>query len=236
MQEEITKHGRKIYKTAKNNNHSLGEKLKEIIIEVLIIVFAVTLSISLHSWAEHRHEQKEVREFLSGLKNDLGKDIKLIEQHKNIIAGLNANYHFLSSLANNRSVNNPADTIPARYFSFEIPVTQPNIGRYEGFKSSGKIGSIEARGLKESILVYYQQTMPDLVYGENYVNTVQLKIMDLFVDRNDKMPVIDFIRTRKMQSLLLLCINNFEVNLKAYDRALEQVKKIITEIDKETGD
>lgn len=235
MQEEITKHGKKIYKTARNSNHSLGEKVKEIIIEIFIIVFAVTLSISLHTWSEHRHEQKEVREFLSGLKNDLDKDIKLLEKHKQIITTLNANYHSLLSLAANRSATKPVDSVPARYFNFEIPVTQPNLGRYEGFKSSGKIGSVENRGLKENILVYYQQTMPDLAYGENYVNSLQLKIMDLVIDRDDKMPVIDLINTRKMQSLLLLGINNFEVNLKAYDEALEQVKKIIAEIDKETG-
>lgn len=70
MQEEITKHSEKIYKTVKNSEHTLGEKVKEIIVEIGIIVFAVTLSIWLHSWSEHRHQQEEVSVFLGNLKND----------------------------------------------------------------------------------------------------------------------------------------------------------------------
>ena len=70
MQEEITKHSNKIYKAVKKPEHTLGEKVKEIIIEICIIVFAVTLSISLHSWSEHRHQQEEVHAFLANLKND----------------------------------------------------------------------------------------------------------------------------------------------------------------------
>jgi len=45
MQEEVAKHTEKIYKTIKSREHSLAEKFKEIVIEILIIVFAVTLSI-----------------------------------------------------------------------------------------------------------------------------------------------------------------------------------------------
>jgi len=61
----------------KRPQHSFWEKVKEVAIEIFIIVFAVTLSIWLHSWSDHRHEQKEVEEFLSGLKGDLAKDIAL---------------------------------------------------------------------------------------------------------------------------------------------------------------
>jgi len=64
MQEEITKHSNKIYKTVKNSEHTLGEKVKEIIIEIFIIVFAVTLSIWLHSWSEHRPNKKKYLCFL----------------------------------------------------------------------------------------------------------------------------------------------------------------------------
>lgn len=49
MQDKILKHTEKIYNEIKIQKHSFGEKAKEIIIEILIIVFAVTLSIWLHS-------------------------------------------------------------------------------------------------------------------------------------------------------------------------------------------
>ncbi|HEX7458437.1 MAG TPA: hypothetical protein VF301_08385 [Ginsengibacter sp.] len=38
MQDEVTKHTKKIYDTVKNPKHTFGEKVKEIIIEIFIIV------------------------------------------------------------------------------------------------------------------------------------------------------------------------------------------------------
>jgi hypothetical protein len=86
MQDELTKHGLKIYKTMSDKKHSFGEKFREIFIEIAIIVFAVTLSIYVHSWSEHRHEQKEVKEFLRGLKTDLTNDLVQLKDNRDSIA------------------------------------------------------------------------------------------------------------------------------------------------------
>jgi hypothetical protein len=95
MQDEVTKHTRKIYRAMNDRRRSFAEKTKEIIVEILIIVFAVTLSIWFHSWSEHRHEQKEVREFLIGIKDDLNKDIKLLEENRNTTMMVDSNFEFL---------------------------------------------------------------------------------------------------------------------------------------------
>ena len=92
MQEEVKKHTKKIYKTMTNKEHTLGEKSKEIIIEIFIIVFAVTLSIWLHSWSEHRHQQEEVAVFLGNLKNDIKNDIKNIDIEKKGYQNSNKGY------------------------------------------------------------------------------------------------------------------------------------------------
>jgi hypothetical protein len=178
MQDEVTKHTKKIYDTVKSRKHSFAEKLKEILIEICIIVFAVTLSIWLHSWSEHRHEQKEVSEFLKGLKEDLSNDIDMIEKNKKTISG-------------------------------------------------GKIGNIENGKLKQNILTFYQQTIPDLVYGENFVNSLQLKILDLLVDRDIKKSLRDFATMNKTKSLLNIGIYNFNSNINGYDQAIKQAKEII---------
>src|ERR1700733_11208973 len=86
MQDEVLKHMEKIYKTVKSSQHSFGEKGKEISIEIFIIVFAVTLSIWLHSWSEHRNQQAEVRDFFIDLKGDLTKDIKSITEKKKALS------------------------------------------------------------------------------------------------------------------------------------------------------
>ncbi len=229
MHDEVAKHTKKIYDAAKNRKHSFGEKLKEIVIEIFIIVFAVTLSIWFHSWSDHRHEQDEVKEFLRGLKDDLTEDIKQLETNKNVITRLDSNFHFL------RSLHKTDKTISDSFISldFDLRVTRPNIGRYEGFKSSGKIGTIENDSVKEKILVFYEQTIPDLVYGENFVNDLQTKILNLEIDDHSEMPLRDFVTLAKMKILLHVAIQNFEVNIRGYDNTIKQAKWIIAEIDKE---
>ncbi|MDF2188132.1 hypothetical protein [Paraflavitalea sp. CAU 1676] len=233
MQEELTKHGRKIFHTMKSSSHTFTEKAKEILIEICIIVFAVSLSIWFHGWSEHRHEQQEVKAFLTGLKEDLAKDIALLEKQKGIIGGLDNNFQSILRIEGPSHAGPFNDSIISRNLVFEIPVTRPAVGRYEGFKSSGKIGSIEDEHLKQTILEYYQQNIPDINYGENYVNSVQVKIIDLAIDRNDATSLTAFASTRRMRSLLMLASQNFQVNIRAYEAAVKKAKDIITFIDQE---
>lgn len=233
MEDEVSKHTKKIYKTIKDPKHSLAEKTKEIIIEILIIVFAVTLSIWFHSWSEHRHEQKEVKEFLSGLRNDLNKDIDLLKENKNTVIFLDSNYKFLYSVKKGSSTDSAAEKVINNHFYFDLGVTHANIGRYEGFKSSGKIGNIENDSLKEKILKFYEQVIPDLSYSESYVNSLQSKILDLQLDRDEKMSISEFATTRRLKSLLNLGIQNFRSEIKQYDEAINKAKEIMSIIDKE---
>lgn len=230
MQDEVTKHTKKIYKTVKDKEHSFAEKVKEIIVEICIIVFAVTLSIWLHSWSEQRHERHEAVEFLKGLKKDLNADINTIGENKKTILLLDSNYAFLQKIEVGKVQKD--DSINHR-LRFNLIVTRPNIGRYEGFKSSGKIGTIENDALKQTILEYYQQTIPDINYGENYVNNNQNHIIDLRIDKPDNISLSNFIASTKMKTLLQLNKYNFEVNIYHYDNAIKQAKKIIAEIDED---
>ena len=138
MRDEVLKHTRKIYKTAKDSHHSFKEKLREILIEIFIIFFAVTLSIWLHNWSERRHQQEEVKNFLSDIKADLSKDIEsLIEKKKSLTAALQS-YTLIEKLTPEQ-----ADTTNNINLQFHLSTLQLNNGNYEGFKSSGKIGFIE---------------------------------------------------------------------------------------------
>jgi len=222
MQEEINKHTKKIYKTMKNQKHTLSEKVKEIIIEIFIIVFAVSLSIWLHSWSEHRHEQKEANKFLKELKEDLSADIKLLEENKNTATMLNNNYKFMLSLKKNK-VN---DSLIGPHTTFSLLGTSFNIGRYEGFKSSGKIGTIEDDKLKNKILSYYQQTIPNLISSVNFINAEQLKILDIDAG---SLALYDVYTTQKMQSKYSNLQFNTNSLIAVYEEAIKQVNEIITE-------
>ena len=230
MEHEVSTHTKKIYSTIKSSNLGLGEKIKDIFVEIFIIVFAVTLSIWFHSWSEHSHEQKEVKEFLQGLSNDLVDDIKQLNTNKNVIAHLQSNYREI--LLPEKGHELELDSL-ITHFEVDLRVTRPNIGRYEGFKSSGKIGTIENDGLKEIILVFYEQTIKELVYGENFVNDLQVKIQELSFENSDKISPKQFVAMPKVNSLMWLEANNFKVNMKEYDKAADDAQKIIEEIKKE---
>ncbi len=73
---EIVKHVEAAYEALKRPNTNWLHKLKEVLIEIAIIVFAVTLSIWFHNWSDSQHEHREEREFLRGMKTDIQADLE----------------------------------------------------------------------------------------------------------------------------------------------------------------
>lgn len=231
MQDEVAKHTKKIYQTVTKPGHTIVEKLKEVAVEIFIIVFAVTLSIWLHSWSEERHEQKEVREFLSGLKGDLRKDMLLLRDNQSAALRLDSNFHVLTELIESHAVDTATDRTISHYLYFDLVITHAGIGRYEGFKSSGRIGLIENDSLKQQILGFYEQTLPDLTSGENYVNTLQSRILDSEIDKGDKTTLKDFVKSFKIRALLELGAKNLEGRIREYDSTIKQAQRIVSLID-----
>jgi hypothetical protein len=235
MQDEVAKHTKKIYRTMKSHEHSFWEKTREIAIEIFIIVFAVTLSIWLHSWSDHQHEQKEAKEFLLGLKDDLSKDIQLLEANRKTFVQLDTNFNLLAALDDTRAIDTTSGRKLYDLFDFEERVTHPNIGRYEGFKSSGKIGTIENDSLKQLILAYYQQTMTSVQDDESFVNAFQTKMLDLMVDRDYKSTLRDLAKSFKMRASLEIIDLNLKGAINAYRITIQQAKGIIALIDRIYG-
>lgn len=235
MQDEVAKHTKKIYQAMKSPQHSFWEKVKEVAIEIFIIVFAVTLSIWLHSWSDHRHEQKEAEEFLRGLKGDLAKDIALLEANRNTFMQLDSNFNLLAALDDSKGIDTTSGRRLYDLFDFEERVTHPNIGRYEGFKSSGKIGTIEDDSLKQLILIYYQQTVTGVQDDESFVNAFQTKMLDIMVDRDYNSTLRDLAKNFKMRASLEIIDLNLKGAINEYNIAIQQARSIIALIDRTPG-
>jgi len=235
MQDEVAKHTKKIYQTMKSPQHSFWEKVKEVAIEIFIIVFAVTLSIWLHSWSDHRHEQKEAEEFLRGLKGDLAKDIQLLEANKNTFIQIDSNFNRIAALVDNKGIDKKNEKTLSGLFDLEERVTHANIGRYEGFKSSGKIGTIENDSLKQDILIYYQQTVTGVQDDESFVNEFQTKTLDLMVNRDYNTSLRDLAKTFKMRTSLDVLHYNLKGAINEYSFAIQQAREIISMIDRTPG-
>ena len=226
MQDEILKHTEKVYKELKNSNHSFIEKLKEVGIEIVIIVFAVTLSIWFHSWSEHGHQQAEAREFLLDLRNDIVKDTVSMSNEKKSLNSSLKDYYYVCDLSDKQM-----DTIKNFRYNVSLVTRKTNDGNYEGFKSSGKIGFIENKKLKSSILQYYQEGMPSLSDIEKLNYLKNLEILEMFGGMSQKeKPFRNLILKSKMN----LCKQISKGIVTAYDENIKQAKEILSEIDKET--
>jgi len=232
MHEEITKHSNKIYKTVKNSEHTLGEKVKEIIIEIFIIVFAVTLSIWLHSWSEHRHQQEEVSVFLANLKNDLKNDVESIDREVKAYHKTNVDYEKILALTPFQldSIYKSKNKVIFPIYSHGQTL---NIGNYEGFKSSGKIGYIEDEKLKQKILNYYQIYVPAANEVDKMYTDFLFKCFDKEIENADK-PEQKLYSDPKYKKTLEYLVKLGKNNIRVYKENTKPLAiELIKEIDKE---
>jgi hypothetical protein len=232
MQEEIKKHTKKIYNAMKNPKHTFADKIKEVSIEIFIIVFAVTLSIWLHSWSQHRHQQEEVSVFLGNLKNDLKDDIKNIDLEKGAYQESNIGYEKILALTTLQ-----LDSIYKSKGKVNFPIYSHghimNIGNYEGFKSSGKIGYIEDEKLKQKILAYYQIFVPSIDEVNRVYNDYLFKCFDKMIENADK-PEEKLYSDPKFKKTIEFLVKLGKNNIRVYDKNVKtKANELINEIEKE---
>ncbi len=233
MQDEVLKHTKKIYTAVKHPTHSFRHKLTEIVIEILIIVFAVTLSIWLHSLSEHRHEQAVVKSFLKGLQDDLTSDMEHFRRDS--ISFNNAKNLVIERRGFTKaSIDSAMTANPAYNGNYLLPQIWCNLseGRYQGFKSSGKIELIENDSLKTAILNYYEQTIPEIHRMEEDFKQTRLQVSDAVVSNDPDTKSVYAIFSRPMKILYYQAevgLNKIIVN---NNWALESSSAIIAEIKK----
>ena len=174
--QEITKHTKKAWQVLTQSQHGFWHKLREIALEIGIIVFAVTLSIQLHGISEHRHEQKQVKSFLLGLKRDIQNDIKqtigVVESQRIF----DENYRYLAGL--------DPKAAPTEAFKTAFSIASansflvPQVSRFDGFKSSGKLTNIEDEALLEKIVTFYQFDLPKVQLSFGGWESIHIKLIN----------------------------------------------------------
>ncbi len=225
MQEDIIKHMKRAVAVMNDPNSSFWKRCREILLEVVIIIFAVSVSISFHIWNTNKQQHAEVREFLTDLKQDLLKDKNnLIEEKKILDRAMLAIADMKSltaaKLTNVKALNLTVHLINRKTFS----------GNYDGFKSSGKIGYIRNKGLKNAILSYYQESMPSLDQIEQFRNKQGLEIIELVGESNLQANQLTTPRIRTKLGFVEQATSSL---IEAYSGCLTQADLIIAQIDKE---
>ena len=232
--QEVIKHTKKVFSIWSNKEHSFWHKLKEFLIEVAIIVFAVTLSIWLHGRSEHRHQQDEVKEFLLGLRSDLKNDIQEMTGDRESYEKQGQAFSYITGVKMHETLN--LDSLKKyQNFVFNSTGLIQNSGRFEGFKSAGKIGAIEDRNLQNDIMDLYQENIPSLLSATNsyvarknnffnYVYRVRKKTSD----STTNMPVV--LLEDEAQNLCNSLAGVGEI-IDRYDSCINKMKSINYQID-----
>ncbi len=235
-EDEIAKHTKKIYKISTGREHGLWHKVKEIIVEIAIIVFAVTISIWLHNRSEHRHQQEDVKTFLLGLQKDLTADIAEMQDDRQSYQMQKAAFTYISRTRRGETLNEDSLTYYYKWI-FNTTALNPNNGRFEGFKSSGKMGLIENDSLQNDIMDLYQENIPSLLTTtNNYVNHKNVlfeylqKTQRRLTDSTTNFAEV--LNTEEAHNMSNVLRQTSEIMIR-YDVTIKKMQKIITEIKEE---
>jgi hypothetical protein len=185
--QEIAKHGKNMIRLFASKRHSVAEKLREMALEIVTIVFAVSLSIWLHGLSEHYHEQQQTRSFLLGLNADLKRDIRTLTEIAAFDRSFDQNYRYLAGLDAGQTPD-PKKFDPAYRLAWANIYFTPQRSRYEGFKSSGKLTNIENEKLLNDILTLYEILQPQIGNSEHASKAKQellTNYLDTEVDSGD---------------------------------------------------
>jgi hypothetical protein len=234
--QEVIKHTKKIYNIWSSKEHGFWHKAKEFVLEVLIIVFAVSLSIWLHGRSEHSHQQAEVKEFLLGLKSDLQNDIEEMRQDRKMFEKSSAAFNYLCSVGYGQEINSDSLRKYDPYLFNETGLLSNN-GRFEGFKSSGKIGTIENQELQNTITDLYQEDVPFLVLNTGYYNSIKSKLKDYSYQHVKRTGAGSNNLKEVLQSEVAYNLAQDMTNVRSivsqYDKCIGKIDKIVKIIDRD---
>jgi hypothetical protein len=115
----------------------------------------------------------------------------------------------------------------------------PNNGRFEGFKSSGKIGNIENVELQNNIMDLYQEDIPMVLLSSNAYGGRKRQFQDYVYQNKKRLTdstnnLTELLKTDQAVNFSNDLIHTGEI-VDRDDTCIKKIKLIIEEIDKEYG-
>jgi len=233
-EQEVIKHTKKVFGVWTTNN-PIMHKIGDFLLEIFIIIFAITVSIYFHDRSELSHQRHETKEFLLGLKEDLKTDIEEMNQDKGSFKKSQKAFIYITTRKLNESLS--PDSI--RNYSgwiFNTTGLVPNSGRFEGFKSSGKIGTIENKELQNNIMDLYQENIPNLINSTSFYTSKKQALFE-YVNTNRKRLTDSTTNLATVLSSdpaynISVSLTYVQEILNRYDTCINKMNAIIIDIDK----
>jgi molybdopterin converting factor small subunit len=238
-EDEIRKHSKAVYETLSSRQKNWRHKLQDILVEILIIIFAVSVSIWFHNWSEELKDRKLEKEFLTGLRADLQSDLKEMK-------GDTAAYHvilngalYFRRVGAGESLN--ADSLKNYNWIFFANVRkQARTNRFEALKSSGKLDIIENKALLANIISLYQEINPTITEGDREFTSYNINKIGTLIDSHSKLDTannitnwLELFRNTQFR-MALFRDNSIREIIRAYEEGINKCNEIILQIDSQT--
>jgi hypothetical protein len=236
--QEVVKHVKHAVDVARSHK-PWTEKAQEILLEVLIIVFAVSLSIWLHNWSESRKDREEERDFMLGLRKDLLSDIEEMKGDTAIYANVLAGMDYYKRVERGEPINNDSADM-YRPILFSTVQIDPRVSRFEALRGSGRLGIVRDKELLVHITDLYTKDFVHLRRLNDFMNSLRTeRLLPFFAAHLDvnkegtgatNMEAV--LRISEARVLISILANAGE-NIADYARVIEKSNLIIKEIDKD---
>jgi hypothetical protein len=158
-EEKIIKHAENAVHVLKDKEKGWKKKLMGFIEEIVIIGIAVSLTLMFHNWNDELHEHRLARQFLIGIKGDLDTGALIMErnvhEYRRTVDYYDAVWNQLRTGKIDAAYidSNSGNLLHTSYFTFDV-------GRFEGFKSSGYLRLIENQQLLKHLMTLYTVAIP----------------------------------------------------------------------------
>lgn len=236
--QEVVKHVKHAVDVARSHQ-PWTHKVREILTEVVIIVFAVSLSIWLHNWSESRKDREEERDFLVGLKQDIQSDIQEMEgdsaAYTNVLRGMS----YFMQVGSGEAIDKDSIKLylPILFSSVQI---DPRVSRFEALRGSGRLGIIRDKELLVHIADLYTKDFVHLRRLNDFMNSLRSeKLLPFFAahlqvnkEGTGATNIQDVLRISEAR-VLISGLATARENVTDYVRVIKKSNLIIKEIDKD---
>ena len=116
----------------------------------------------------------------------------------------------------------------------------PNNGRFEGFKSAGKIGTIENKELQNNIMDLYQESIPNLLRSTDLYATKKqalFEFLEIHIKRSTDSTnnLLSVFSTDEVFNMSQSLRYTREI-INRYDACIQKINLIINDINKAYGE
>jgi hypothetical protein len=237
-EEKIIKHTQTAVHLIANKEKPWRKKILELLEEIAIIIFAVSITLALHNWNDWRNERKMEREFLIGAAADLKNEAHNLDY---AVLSLNETSGYYDKVWQ-QIINNKPDAAYIDDNSYQLINTVYFLfdnGRFESFKSSGYLRLIENQTLLKDLTNLYTSDMPFQVSADDMVYSSRRTDYNTYIgikapmDSKKVVHVSQILNDPAVRHQIVFYGNYLHERARQKTELAAKIRRIVTEINTE---